>query len=121
MGKSEILNQKNEIIQSQMHKDSKGDKLVNTLISENTNEVWVVASKDNTLYVLNMCFTIYSDVDKEWASNWIDAFDNLIVCSTSEAAFELASGLQGLIDKGYDVDSVIEELKASYKANKEEN
>ena len=74
---------------------------VNTMVSGNCHIIWVVATKDRSAYVIELCFT--DNEAEDFLECSLGDFDNkVIVCKSGPSAFEVAKEIQDMFDDGYD-------------------
>ena len=114
--RGEKMKKNNVRIQDFMVKYSDDNAKVNTMISGNCHIIWVVASKDRSVYVIELCF---SDVEAEdFLESSLGDFDNkVIVCKSGPAALKVAKEIQDMFDDGYDAFEIL----ANQVKKKEEN
>lgn len=104
------MKKNNVRIQDFMVKYSDDNAKVNTLVSDSCHIIWLVATKDRSAYVIELCYS--EDDEEEWFNKVLDGFDSkIIVCQSGPAVFEAAKIIQDGFDNDYDGFETISKMR----------
>ena len=99
--RGEKMKKNNVRIQDFMVKYSDDNAKVNTLVSNSCHIMWLVATKDRSAYVIELCYS--EDDEEEWFNKVLGGFDSkVIACQSGPTAFEAAKIIQDGLDNDYD-------------------